>query len=80
MFTPAAIIVMSVTRSPLAPMLMAESESDPPSVVLGSIVVVSSVGPGVVVGAGAVVVSPVFTVVSAGLAVVVAGGVSSDMN
>jgi len=33
---------MSVTRSPLAPMLMAESESDPPSVVLGSFVVVSS--------------------------------------
>jgi len=43
MFTPAAIIVMSVTRSPLAPMLMAESESDPdpPSVVVGSSVVVS---------------------------------------
>jgi len=61
MFTPAAIIVMSVTRSPLAPMLMAESESeDPPSVVVDSIVVVSSSpepdeeGVGPVVGAGAV--------------------------
>jgi len=64
MFTPAAIIVMSVTRSPLAPRLIAESESDPPSVVVDSIVVVSSspesgdegVGPGE--GVGSIVVVP----------------------
>jgi len=59
MFTPAAVIVMSVTRSPLAPMLMAESESDdPPSVVVDSIVVVSSSPE-----PDGVVVSFVFTVV-----------------
>jgi len=72
MLTPAAIIVMSVTRSRLAPMLMAESESDPPSVVLVSIVVGPSspesddegVGEGPGEGVGAVVVSPVSSVVS----------------